>query len=268
MREIHVDEIRDRVAQMCIDEWYMAAEDCTDPKSADVSTALDRKEHTSQEQDISKKRDIGIAVFFVDLGQDIRVKNGFITEAINEGVRKAYREGRFPTGIVDPLTRNSIGDKTPAIVYAELVPGDRLKISFISERSGNGNRNAIRMLDPNAGVAGIRAFVLECVENVGTTACLPAIIGVGIGGDFEKAALLAKKALLRPAGSPNPRLELSSLEEMLLHAANKPVRGPERIGNGLTVMAVHVEIFPCHKDSLPVAVNISSYSTKYKSILL
>jgi fumarate hydratase subunit alpha len=279
MREIHVDEIRDNVAQICIDAAYNV--------SGDVLTAFDRAFETekapaakeiigllkenariAREERIPVCQDTGIAIFFVEIGQDLRIKNGFIVDAVNEGVRKGYREGYLRKSVVDPLTRKNTGDNTPAIVYTELVPGDKLKISFMPKGAGSENMSAIRMLRPTEGVEGIREFVLECVRKAGANPCPPVVVGVGIGGDFEKAALIAKKALLRPVGSPNARLELASLEEMLLKAVNKTGIGPEGLGGEVTAMAVHVESFPCHIASLPVAVNINCHAARHKTIIL
>ena len=279
MREIHVDEIRDNVAQICID----AAIDL----SEDVETAFDRAQETetsSQAKEIIGLlkenariarveripicQDTGIAVFFVEVGQDLRIKNGFLTDAINDGVRKGYQEGYLRRSIVDPITRKNTGDNTPAIIYTEVVPGDKLRISFMPKGAGSENMSAIRMLRPTEGVEGVKAFVLECVKNAGANPCPPIVVGVGIGGTFEKAAVLAKKSLLRHIGSPNPKLELARLEEDLLKAVNRLGIGPEGLGGKVTAMAVHVESFPCHIASLPVAVNINCHAARHKTITL
>jgi len=279
MREIHVEEIRDQVAQMCIeatctlnDDVHMALDQASESETAPV----DRKnfglvqEHAriAPERHIPVCQDTGIAIFFIEIGQDLRIKNGFIIDAINEGVRKGYRDGNLRKSVVDPITRKNTGDNTPAIIYAELVPGDKLKISFMPEGGGSENLSFVRMLSPTEGVDGIRDFMIECVRKAGANPCPPVVIGVGIGGDFEKVALLAKKALLRPVGSPNIKLELSSLEEMLLKAVNKTGIGPEGPGDRLTALAVQVESFPCHVASLPVAVNINCHAARQKTVLL
>jgi fumarate hydratase subunit alpha len=279
MREIHVDEIRDNVAQMCVDAAYTLSDDVltafdraseteTAPAAREIIELLKENARIAREERIPICQDTGIAIFFVELGQDLRIKNGFIVDAINDGVRKGYREGYLRKSVVDPLTRKNTGDNTPAIVYTELVPGDKLKLSFMPKGAGSENMSAIRMLRPTDGMDGIRSFVLECVETAGANPCPPVVIGVGIGGDFEKAALLAKKALLRPVGSPNAKLELASLEETLLKAVNKTGIGPEGLGGKVTAMAVHVESFPCHLASLPVAVNINCHAARHKTIVL
>jgi fumarate hydratase subunit alpha len=279
MREIHVDEIRDKVAQMCIDAAYILGEDVlsalnrageveTAPAAREIIGIIKENARIAREEHIPICQDTGIAIFFVEIGQDLRIKNGFLVDAINEGVRKGYRDGYLRKSVVDPLTRKNTGDNTPAIIYTELVPGDKLKISFTPKGGGSENMSVIRMLSPTEGMDGIRNFVLECVQKAGANACPPVVIGVGLGGDFEKAAMLAKKALLRPVGSPNLRLELASLEEMLLRAVNKTGIGPEGLGGKVTALAIHVESFPCHMASLPVAVNINCHASRQKTIIL
>ncbi len=279
MREIHVDEIRDNVAQICIDAAYNVSDDVltafdraleteTAPAAKEIIELLKENARIARDEHIPVCQDTGIAIFFVEIGQDLRIKNGFIVDAVNEGVRKGYKEGYLRKSVVDPITRKNTGDNTPAIIYTELVPGDKLKISFMPKGAGSENMSVIRMLRPTEGVEGVKNFVLECVEKAGANPCPPVVIGVGIGGDFEKAALLAKKALLRPVGSPNAKLELASLEEMLLKAVNKTGIGPEGLGGKVTAMAVHVESFPCHIASLPVAVNINCHAARHKTIIL
>lgn len=279
MREIHVDEIRDNVARICIDAAYNVSDDLitafdraieteTAAGAKDIIGLLKENARIAKEEHIPICQDTGIAVFFVEIGQDLRIKNGFIIDAINEGVRKGYKEGFLRKSVVDPITRKNTGDNTPAIIYTEVVPGDKLKISFMPKGAGSENMSAIRMLRPTEGMEGIKSFVLECVQKAGANPCPPVVIGVGIGGSFDKAAVLAKKALLRPVGNPNPKLELARLEEMLLKVVNKTGIGPEGFGGRVTAMAVHVESFPCHIASLPVAVNINCHAARHKTILL
>jgi len=279
MREIHVDEIRDNVAQICIDAAYHLSEDVstafdraleteTSPAAREIIELLMENARVARDEHIPVCQDTGIAIFFVELGQDLRIKNGFLSDAINEGVRKGYKEGYLRKSVVEPITRKNTGDNTPAIIYTELVPGDKLKISFMPKGAGSENMSAIRMMRPTEGIEGIRNFVLECMLKAGANPCPPVVIGVGIGGDFEKCALLAKKALLRAVGSPNAKLELASLEETLLKAVNMTGIGPEGLGGKVTAMAVHVESFPCHIASLPVAVNINCHAARHKTIIL
>lgn len=279
MREIHVDEIRDNVARICIDAAYVLSEDVltafdraieteTAPGAKEILELLKENARVAKTEHIPICQDTGIAIFFVEIGQDLRIRNGFIVDAINEGVRKGYREGYLRKSVVDPVSRKNTGDNTPAIIYTELVPGDKLKISFMPKGAGSENMSVIRMLRPTDGVEGIKDFVLECVKKAGANPCPPVVIGIGIGGSFEKAALLAKKSLLRSVGSPNAKLELASLEETLLKAVNRTGIGPEGLGGKVTAMAVHVESFPCHIASLPVAVNINCHAARHKTIIL
>ena len=279
MREIHIEEIRDSIAQICIDAAYNLSDDVlmafdraieteTAPGAKEIIELLKENARIAREDRIPLCQDTGIAIFFVEIGQDLRIKNGFIVDAINEGVLNGYKQGYLRKSVEDPITRKNTGDNTPAIIYTELVPGDKLKISFMPKGAGSENMSVIRMLRPTEGVEGIKNFVLECVQKAGANPCPPVVIGVGIGGDFEKAAVIAKKALLRPVGSPNPRLELASFEEALLKAVNKTGIGPEGLGGKVTAMAVHVESFPCHIASLPVAVNINCHAARHKTIVL
>ena len=244
MREIHVDEIRDNVAQICIDAAYNVSDDVmtafdraleteTAPTAREIIGLLKENARIAREERIPLCQDTGIAIFFVEIGQDLRIKNGFLADAINEGVRKGYKEGFLRKSVVDPISRKNTGDNTPAIIYTELVPGDKLRVSFMPKGAGSENMSVIRMLRPTEGIEGIKSFVLECVQKAGANPCPPVVIGVGIGGDFEKAALLAKKALLRPVGSPNAKLELASLEEMLLKTVNKNRVSGRGTGEGM-----------------------------------
>jgi fumarate hydratase subunit alpha len=279
MREVHVDEIRDNVAQICIEAAIDLSEDVETafekaleteeaPQAKEIIGLLKENARIAREERIPVCQDTGIAVFFIEVGQDLRIKNGFLNDAINEGVRKGYKEGYLRRSVVDPLTRKNTGDNTPAVIYTEVVPGDKLKISFMPKGAGSENMSAIRMLRPTEGIEGIREFIVECVKNAGANPCPPIVVGVGIGGTFEKAALLAKKSLLRHIGSPNPRLELARLEEDLLKAVNRTGIGPEGLGGKVTAMAVHVESYPCHIASLPVAVNINCHAARHKTIIL
>ena len=267
MREIHVDDIRDIVAQMCVDAAYNLSEDVltafdraqeteTAPAAKEIIGLLKENARVAREEHIPICQDTGIAIFFVEIGQDLRIKNGFIVDAINEGVRKGYKEGYLRKSVVDPLTRKNTGDNTPAIIYTELVPGDKLRISFMPKGAGSENMSVIRMLRPTEGLEGIRIFVLECVRKAGANPCPPVVIGVGIGGDFEKAALIAKKALLRPVGSPNARLELASLEELLLKAVNKTGIGPEGLGGN--VRCAVVALLPRVEPDRPILLLLES----------
>lgn len=279
MREIHVDDIRDIVARMCIDAAYNLGDDVltafdraieteTEPQAKEILELLKENARIAREEHIPICQDTGIAVFFVEIGQDLRIRNGFIEDAINEGVRKGYKEGYLRRSVVDPITRKNTGDNTPAVIYSELVPGDALKITFLPKGAGSENMSMIRMLTPTDGVEGIKSFVIECVVNAGANPCPPLVVGVGIGGSLEKAALLAKKSLARPIGSPNPKLDLARLELDLLKAVNRTGIGPQGLGGRVTAIAVHVETHPCHIASLPVAVNLNCHAARHKTVIL
>ena len=281
MREIHSDQITETVARLCVESNYYLGEDVLaalhhyreaeiSPVGREVLDQILENAEIARDEQMPLCQDCGLTVVFLELGQEAHVVGGDLNEAIAEGVRQGYKDGYLRKSAVrQPFTaRVNTKDNTPAIIYTELVPGDKLKISFMPKGAGSENMSVIRMLRPTEGVEGIKNFVLECVQKAGANPCPPVVIGVGIGGDFEKAALIAKKALLRPVGSPNPKLELASLEETLLKAVNRTGIGPEGLGGKVTAMAVHVESFPCHIASLPVAVNINCHAARHKTIVL
>ncbi|AEF94249.1 hydro-lyase, Fe-S type, tartrate/fumarate subfamily, alpha subunit [Desulfotomaculum nigrificans CO-1-SRB] len=214
-------------------------------------------------------QDTGVAVVFVELGQDVHIVNGDLNEAINEGVRKGYTEGYLRKSMVGhPLERVNTGDNTPAVIHTTIVPGDKLKITVAPKGGGSENMSALKMLKPAEGVEGVKQFVLDTVRNAGPNPCPPLIIGVGIGGTMEKCALLAKEALLRPVGQPNKLPDIARLEQELLEKINKLGIGPSGLGGITTAVAVHIEIFGCHIASLPVAVNINCHAARHKFVEL
>ncbi len=214
-------------------------------------------------------QDTGFAVVFVELGQDVRIEGGYLEDAINEGVRRGYAEGYLRKSIVGhPLIRVNTGDNTPAVIHLKLVPGDNLKITIAPKGGGSENMSAIKMLKPAEGIEGVKNFVLDTVKAAGPNPCPPVIVGVGIGGTFEKAALIAKEALLRPLGIPHPRPEIAKLEKELLDGINALGIGPQGLGGCCTALAVHVEIYAAHIASLPVAVNINCHASRHKEVIL
>lgn len=212
-------------------------------------------------------QDTGVAVVFATVGLDLHFE-GDLVEAIQEGVRVGYEEGYLRKSVCDPLTRENTGTNTPAVVHVELVPGDRLKIEMLPKGCGSENMSGLTMLPPSAGREGIVRYVTETVFAAGSNPCPPVLVGVGIGGTFEKAALLAKKVLLRPLGCKNPQDDAASLEEEILVAVNKFGQGVQGFGGNNTALAVHVETFPTHIASLPVAVNIQCHAHRHKEITL
>jgi len=213
-------------------------------------------------------QDTGLAVIFLDVGQDIHVMGGYLEEAVNEGVRQAYEEGYLRKSVCHPITRVNTRTNIPSIIHTRIVPGDRLKIAVMPKGGGAENMSRMYMLLPSAGWPGIKEKVIQTVSEAGPNACPPLILGVAIGADFERAALLAKQVLLRPVGQPNPDPEINKLEVELLQEANKLGIGPEGLGGTVTVLAVHMTIMECHIASLPVAVNIQCHSCRHAEAVI
>jgi fumarate hydratase subunit alpha len=239
------------------------------PLGKDVLQQLVENARIAREEDYPICQDTGGAVFFVELGQDVRIEGGGLVDAINKGVAQGYREGflRFSM-VADPLRRKNTGDNTPAMVTIQLVSGDRLKLSFLAKGGGCENMNAFKMLTPADGVKGVKDFVVETINNAGGNPCPPVIVGVGLGGTFDQCCMLAKKALLREIGEKNPDPFYAQLEAELLDDINKLGIGPMGLGGRTTAVAVHVETLPCHITSLPVAVNMDCHAHRQKSVVL
>jgi fumarate hydratase subunit alpha len=214
-------------------------------------------------------QDTGLAIVFVELGQDVHVTDGDFTQAIQEGVRRAYRNGCLRKSLCDPFDRSNTGDNTPAIVHLDIVSGREIRFTALPKGGGSENMSSVSMLTPSAGLDGIRRYVVEQVVRAGSNPCPPTVIGVGIGGNLETAALLAKKALLRPLGEPNRRDErLAVLEKELLAEINSTGIGPQGLGGDTTSLAVHCEMTPCHIASLPVAVNIQCHAVRHREAVI
>lgn len=214
-------------------------------------------------------QDTGLVVVFLELGQEVQLKGDSLYEAINRGVSEAYTENYLRASMVaDPLMRKNTQDNTPAVIHTEIVPGDRLRIWVVPKGGGSENMSRLRMLKPAAGWEGIKHFVLETVEKAGANPCPPVIVGVGIGGNFEKCAFLAKKALLRPLNQSHRDDGYARREDELLCAINGLGIGPQGLGGRITALAVHIEAYPCHIASLPVAVNIQCHAARHMEIEL
>jgi fumarate hydratase subunit alpha len=279
MKQISCTEITERVRKMCLEANVDLGEDVLQafrtaqemeesPIGREIMGMLLENARIAKDESIPMCQDTGFAVFFVELGDDVRVTGGNLIEAINEGVRRGYQEGYLRKSICNPFTRKNTGDNTPAIVHVELVPGDRLKIVFAPKGGGSENMSRVTMLKPSDGKKGIKDFVVTRVKESGANPCPPTIVGVGIGGTFEKAAWLAKKALLRPLGSAHPDREVALFEQEIFTAINNLGIGPQGFGGRTTALAVHIEMHPCHIASLPVAVNINCHAHRHKEILL
>jgi fumarate hydratase subunit alpha len=279
MKQISCREITDHVRKMCLEANFDLGEDVLQafrtaqeteeaPIGREIMGMLTENARIAKDESIPMCQDTGFAVFFVELGDEVRIADGNLVEAINEGVRRGYQEGYLRKSICHPFTRKNTGDNTPAVVHVELVPGDRLKIIFAPKGGGSENMSRVTMLRPSDGKKGIKDFVVTRVKESGANPCPPTIVGVGIGGTFEKAAWLAKKALLRPLGSAHPDPELAAFEQEIFAAINNLGIGPQGFGGSTTSLAVHIELFPCHIASLPVAVNINCHAHRHKEVIL
>ena len=214
-------------------------------------------------------QDTGMACVFVDIGQDVHITGGSLEEAINEGVRQGYAEGVLRKSVVkDPIHRVNTNDNTPALIYYNMVPGDKVKITVAPKGFGSENMSRIAMLKPSDGLEGVKNFVLETVRMAGPNPCPPIVIGIGIGGSFDKAAYLAKKALIRPVNENNTDEFYGNLEKELLEEVNKIGIGPQGFGGKTTALALNIETYPTHIAGLPVAVNINCHATRHKERVL
>ena len=212
-------------------------------------------------------QDTGIGVVFVSVGQEVVVE-GDLEQAIQEGIRAGYEDGYLRKSVCDPVTRKNTGTNVPAVVHLEMVSGDRVRIGFLPKGCGSENMSGLVMLPPSAGIAGVEDYVVQKVKDAGSNPCPPVVVGVGLGGTFEKAALLAKKSLLRPLGNPNPDTNVAEIEQRILQRLNKEGQGVMGWGGINTALAVHMDTYPTHIASLPVAVNIQCHAHRHKEIEL
>jgi len=280
MREIETRRVTEAVRDLCIEantrlpeEHLRALRRALDEEESAIGREVIEKllenAEVAREECIAFCQDTGYAVFFVELGQEVRFVGGEIGGAIDEGVRRGYEEGYLRKSIVrSPIERTNTGDNTPAIVYYDLVPGDGLKLTMLVKGAGCDNMSALKMFTPAEGVPAMKRFVLETIEEAGPNASPPLTVGIGIGGPFEKAAQLAKKALTRPSGEPNLDPELAKLERELLEEINATGIGPAGYGGIVTALAVHIESFPTHIAAFPVAVNLDCHSHRTASVEL
>ena len=280
VREIHVSAVTDAVKKLCIDanldlepDMRRAFERALTTERSEAGRHVLRLLQTNAEMARTRRiaycQDTGFVICFVELGQDVHVTGGGLGDAINEGVRQGYTEGYLRASIVrSPFDRVNTGDNTPAIIHVDLVPGATLRMMVMAKGGGCENRSKYKMLTPAEGVDGVKEWVLECVKTAGPDACPPLILGVGVGGTFEKAALLSKKALFREVGSRNPDPVLDALEQELLDRANRTGIGPQGYGGDTTAFGIHILTFPCHITSLPVAVTIECHAHRHKEITL
>jgi len=279
MREIDVKLITEQVRDLCIQANIDLGEDVLQafdraiekeesPVAVDILKELKENARIAKEEKVPICQDTGFAVVFIELGQDVHLVGGILAEAIHEGVRRGYREGYLRKSICHPFTRTNTGDNTPAVIHVDVVPGDRIKITLAPKGAGSENMSRVVMLTPSEGIEGIKRFVIQRVKESGSNPCPPTIVGVGIGGTMEQAALLAKKSLLRPLGSRNPSPELDQLESEMLAGINQLGIGPQGLGGCTTSLAVHVLMMPCHIASLPLAVNIQCHVQRHKETVI
>ena len=280
MREIHTSAIVDAVKKLCIDANLELEPDMLrafdkalgterSPAGRQVLQILKQNAEMARTKRIAYCQDTGFVVCFVELGQDVHVTGGGLGDAINEGVRQGYREGYLRASIVrSPFDRVNTGDNTPAVIHVDVVPGATMKLMIMAKGGGCENRSKYKMLTPAEGTPGVKDWVLECVRTAGPDACPPLILGIGIGGTFEKSALLSKRALFRELGSPNPDPVLDALERELLDRANRLGIGPQGYGGDTTAFGIHILTYPCHITSLPVAVTIECHAHRHKEVTL
>ncbi len=279
MKTIHVSEIVEAVKKICMDANYDLGEDVLEafrkgkeredsPTGRAILELLEENARIAREERSPMCQDTGVAVFFVEIGQDVHIEGGSLVEAINEGVRKGYDEGYLRKSMCDPFTRKNTGDNTPAVIHTELVPGDKLKITVAPKGGGSENMSQVIMLKPADGIEGIKQFVVQRASEMGPNPCPPVVIGVGIGGNFEYSAILAKKSLLRPLGTRNSDPELASIEDELLEEINNLGIGPQGLGGRVFCLGVHILKTSCHIASLPLAVNVNCHASRHKEIEL
>ncbi len=236
------------------------------PRGREILRSMLENARIARREGLPLCQDTGLAVVFLEIGQDVHITGGDLSRGINEGVRRGYARGHLRKSVVaDPILRENTGDNTPAVIHAKIVPGRRIRVTVAPKGFGSENMSALALLNPGDGEAGVRKFVVETVRKGGAKACPPLVIGVGIGGTFEKAALLSKEALNLPAGSRNPKPHLAKLERALLKEINSLGIGPQGLGGETTALAVHILSYPTHIAGLPVAVNICCHVCRHET---
>ncbi len=280
MKEILVEEIISAVEKLCMEANYdlgpdimkgfqKAIQEERSPLGIEVLERLIENAEIAHEERVPMCQDTGMAVLFVEIGQDLHVVGGALTEAINEGVRRGYDLGYLRKSVVkDPFERVNTGDNTPAVIHYDIVPGDSLHLVVAPKGFGSENMGGLKMCKPSEGLEGAMQFVVDTVDRAGGNPCPPIIVGVGVGGTMEKATFLAKKSLLREVGKHNPEERLAKIEEELLDRVNRLGIGPQGFGGVTTALAVNLEVYPTHIAGMPVAVNIGCHATRHKEITL
>ena len=281
MREIECEQIIAAIKKLCIETNYYLPKDVEERiieccKEEPYPLAKSTLEQIKENFEIAKEgtfpicQDTGMACIFMEIGQDVHIVHGNLEDAINEGVRQGYEEGYLRKSIVDdPLfSRINTKDNTPALINYEIVPGDKLKIIVAPKGFGSENMSKVKMLKPSDGVEGVKDFVIDAVKQAGPNACPPMVVGVGIGGNFERVALLSKKAMLRKIGTRNPDERYSKLEEELFEEINKLGIGPAGYGGKTTILSLNIENYPTHIAGMPVAVSICCHVARHQEVVL
>jgi len=278
VREVDVRSIEDGVAGMCMETNILASDDLIEalkkgmaeeePGTArEIFRVLLENLEVARNENLPICQDTGMTVVFLDVGQDVHLAGGDVSEAVNEGVRRGYRQGYLRKSVVaDPLKRINTGDNTPAVIHFRIVPGDKVRVTVVPKGFGSENMSAIRMLKPTEGYEGIKRFVIDAIKNAGANPCPPIVVGIGVGGTFEKAALMSKEALTRPLGKPSEDENTRRMENDLLQEINKLGIGPQGLGGRVTALSVAINTYPTHIAGLPVALNICCHVYRHASI--
>ena len=280
MKKILVEEIVSAVEKLCIEANYdlgsdimagfhQALKDERSPLGQEVLERLIENAEIAHLERVPMCQDTGMAVIFAEVGQDLHVVGGGLTEAINEGVRRGYEKGYLRKSVViDPFERVNTGDNTPAVIHYDIVPGNTLRLVVAPKGFGSENMGGLKMCKPSEGLEGAMQFVVDTVDRAGGNPCPPIIVGVGVGGTMEQATILAKKSLLREVGKHNPEERLAKIEKEILDRVNRLGIGPQGFGGVTTALAVNLEVYPTHIAGMPVAVNIGCHATRHKEITL
>ena len=275
MRTVQAEDIKNAVKEMCISVNYQLSDDmkfCMDQAVQKENSVLGKKILCQLEENLKIARedripicqDTGMAVVFADIGQDVHIEGGYIEDAVQEGVRRGYQEGYLRKSVVgDPLVRTNTGDNTPAVIYYSVIPGDQVKLTVTAKGFGSENMSRIYMLKPAQGIEGVKDAIVRTVEEAGPNSCPPVYVGVGIGGTFEKAAIMAKRALTRPAGQHSEIPYVRAMEEELLERINRLGIGPGGLGGTVTALGVNINVYATHIAGLPVAVNMCCHVNRH-----
>ena len=280
MRTLNVSVLTDAVKTLCMEANYDLGDDVIQslrtwkekeesPTGREVLDKILENAAIAGKERVPLCQDTGFAVVFVEVGQDVHFTGGDFQEAIHEGVRQGYQEGYLRKSIVsDPIERKNTGDNTPAVIHTDIVPGEKARVILAPKGGGSENMSEVKMMAPAAGIEGVKSFVVDRVRRSGANPCPPVIVGVGIGGTFEKCAQIAKRALLRPVGSRHSDPYYAALEEELLDMINRLGIGPQGFGGRCTALDVHIEVHPCHIASFPVSVNMQCHVSRHREVIL